>query len=198
MANLQRMDSDTSAYSFTSEQLEMGEDDELGSDIEYEVAPWDIFGVHDIDGQILAVKKGEALPQTSKYKKKHPSSDPVKFYVNKKLQVETIPYQPKINKKTVNVDIRDNSSFLSTMSSIRDEVDMNSSILSEFMPGEGGSALSQDFVVTAAPSISLDSIYCQIGEGSKQRYSGGTGGETGGGTGGTVGGTVGGTGGTSS
>ena len=70
MANLQRTDSDTSAYSFTSEQLEMGEDDELGSDIEYEVAPWDIFGVHDIDGQILAVKKGEVLPKNFQVQEK--------------------------------------------------------------------------------------------------------------------------------
>ena len=86
MANLQRMDSDTSAYSFTSEQLEMGEDDELGCDIEYEVAPWDIFGVHDIDGQILAVKKGEALPKTSKYKKKHSASDPATYRVKSVVQ----------------------------------------------------------------------------------------------------------------
>ena len=61
---------------------------------------WDIFGVHDTDGQILAVKKGESLPVTTKYKRKHTSSTPVKFHVNTKLQVETIPYEPK-KKKTL-------------------------------------------------------------------------------------------------
>ena len=98
-----RSSSITSLCSFTSDQLCDIEDIEE-EDIEYHTAPWDIFGVHDTDGQILAVKKGESLPVTTKYKRKHTSSTPVKFHVNTKLQVETIPYEPK-KKKTLSRDI---------------------------------------------------------------------------------------------
>ena len=44
------------------------------------------------------------MPVTTKYKRKHTSSTPVKFHVNTKLQVETIPYEPK-KKKTLSRDI---------------------------------------------------------------------------------------------
>ena len=92
-----RSSSISSLCSFTSDQLDI-EDIEEDEDIEYHTAPWDIFGVHDTDGEILAVKKGESLPVTTKYKRKHTSSTPVKFHVNTKLQVETIAYEPKKKK----------------------------------------------------------------------------------------------------
>ena len=90
------MDSDSrsaSVSSYFSEQLD-DEEIEVGEDLaEYDSAPRDIYGVHDTDGEILAVKKGESLPVTTKYKRKHSSSTPVKFHVNTKLQVETIPFK---------------------------------------------------------------------------------------------------------
>ena len=88
----------SSICSFTSDQLDVEEIEE-DEELEYHSAPWDIFGVHDTDGSILAVKKGESLPATTKYKRKHSSSIPVKFHVNTKLQVETIAYEPKPKKK---------------------------------------------------------------------------------------------------
>ena len=90
-----RSSSTSSLCSFTSEQLDV---EEIEEDEEFHSAPWDIFGVHDTDGEILAVKKGESLPATTKYKRKHPSSIPVKFHVNNKLQVETKAYEPKPKK----------------------------------------------------------------------------------------------------
>ena len=104
-----RSSSSSSLCSFTSDQLCDIEDVEEEEDFEYHTAPWDIFGVHDTDGQILAVKKGERLPVTTKYKRKHTSSTPVKFHVNTKLQVEIIPYEPK-KKKTISCDIIPNHS----------------------------------------------------------------------------------------
>ena len=96
------MDSDSrssSVSSFTSDQLDV-EGIEKDEDLaEYHSAPHDIYGVHDTDGEILAVKKGESLPATTKYKRKHSSSKPVKFHVNTRLQVETIAYEPKPKKK---------------------------------------------------------------------------------------------------
>ena len=64
-----RLSSSSSLCSFTSYQLCDIEDIEEEEDFEYHTAPWDIFGVHDKDGQILAVKKGESLPVTTKYKR---------------------------------------------------------------------------------------------------------------------------------
>ena len=94
------MDSRSSSVSsFFSDQL----DDEVieeGEDLaEYDSAPRDIYGVHDTDGQIIAVRKGESLPFTTKYKRKNSSSKAVKFHVNKKLQVDVIAYEPKLKKK---------------------------------------------------------------------------------------------------
>ena len=88
------MDSRSSSVSsFTSDQLDVEGIDEDEDLEEYHSAPRDIYGVHDTDGEILAVKKGESLPVTTKYKRKHTSSTPVKFHVNTKLQVETIPFK---------------------------------------------------------------------------------------------------------
>ena len=94
------MDSRSSSVSsFFSDQL----DDEVieeGEDLaEYDSAPRDIYGVHDTDGEIIAVRKGESLPFTTKYKRKNSSSKAVKFHVNKKLQVDVIAYEPKLKKK---------------------------------------------------------------------------------------------------
>ena len=66
-----RSSSTSSLCSFTSDQLDV-EDIEEDEDLEYHSAPWDIFGVHDTDGEILAVKKGESLPATTKYKESIP------------------------------------------------------------------------------------------------------------------------------
>ena len=68
-------------------------DDEVFDDSaerEYDIAPRDVHGVHDTDGQIIAVRKGESLPFTSRYKRKGKDSKLVKFYVNKNLQCEVI------------------------------------------------------------------------------------------------------------
>merc|ERR1712240_208066 len=63
-------------------------------------APRDIYGHLDNDGEILAVRKGQRLPFTTKYRKrKNSTSKPVKFHVNKKLQVDVIAYEPKLKKK---------------------------------------------------------------------------------------------------
>ena len=96
--------SEISHSSFTSDQLDEMENsvNELDlSDIEHDVAPWDIFGIHDNDGQIIVAKKGDKLPLTTSYKKKNPASIPVKFHVNKKLEVVSIPFEPKIKKTIV-------------------------------------------------------------------------------------------------
>ena len=57
---------------------------------EYDIAPRDVHGVHDTDGMMLVLKKGESLPFTSRYKRKGKDSKLVKFYVNKNLQCEVI------------------------------------------------------------------------------------------------------------
>ena len=79
-------------------------DDEVIDDSaarEYDIAPRDVHGVHDTDGQIIAVRKGESLPFTSKYKRKGKDSKLCKFHVKKNLQCEVIARidAPKINKK---------------------------------------------------------------------------------------------------
>ena len=101
---MQKTMSEISHSSFTSDQLDEMENsvNELDlSDIEHDVAPWDIFGIHDNDGQIIVAKKGDKLPLTTSYKKKNPASIPVKFHVNKKLEVVSIPFEPKIKKTIV-------------------------------------------------------------------------------------------------
>ena len=98
MATMDSGSRSSSVSSFFSDQLDdevIEEDEDLA---EYHSAPRDIYGVHDTDGQILAVKKGESLPFTTKYKRKHSSSKLVKFHVNNKLQVETKAYEPKPKK----------------------------------------------------------------------------------------------------
>ena len=99
MATMDSGSRSSSVSSFFSDQL----DDEVieeGEDLaEYDSAPRDIYGVHDTDGQIIAVRKGESLPFTTKYKRKNSSSKAVKFHVNKKLQVDVIAYEPKLKKK---------------------------------------------------------------------------------------------------
>ena len=99
MATMDSGSRSSSVSSFFSDQL----DDEVieeGEDLaEYDSAPRDIYGVHDTDGEIIAVRKGESLPFTTKYKRKNSSSKAVKFHVNKKLQVDVIAYEPKLKKK---------------------------------------------------------------------------------------------------
>ena len=73
------MDSDSGSSYSDDEVIEKGEDLP-----EYDSAPRDVYGVHDTDGQIIAVKKGQSLPFTSKYKRKLKDSKLVKFHVKKK------------------------------------------------------------------------------------------------------------------
>ena len=53
-----------SVCSFTSDQLEGQEDDVL--DLDFDVAPYDIFGAHESVGSILVAREGECLPLTTK------------------------------------------------------------------------------------------------------------------------------------
>lgn len=58
-------------------------------DLEFEEAPYDNYEEHVSVGRIILAKKGEALPLTTKYKRKTPSYVPVKFTVDKFLNVTT-------------------------------------------------------------------------------------------------------------
>ena len=101
MATMDSGSRSSSVSSFFSDQLE-DEVIEEGEDlVEYDSAPRDIYGVHDTDGQIIAVKKGQSLPFTSKYKRKGKDSKLCKFHVKKNLQCEVIARidAPKIKKK---------------------------------------------------------------------------------------------------
>merc|ERR1711867_45601 len=79
-------------------------DDEVIDDSaarEYDSAPRDVYGVHDTDGSMIAVRKGQSLPFTSKYKRKNSTSKLVKFHVKKNLQCEVFAVidAPKLKKK---------------------------------------------------------------------------------------------------
>jgi hypothetical protein len=97
MAALEKSLFETSMASISSDQL-----DEETLDLEFDVAPFDIMGEHDSVGVITVATKGETLPKTTGYKRKDRTRIPVKFHVNKKLEIASIEYiSKKIISKTV-------------------------------------------------------------------------------------------------
>ena len=97
MAAMEKSHSETSMASISSDQL-----DEETLDLEFDVAPYDIMGEHDSVGVITVATKGETLPKTTGYKRKDRTRIPVKFHVNKKLEIASIEYiSKKIISKTV-------------------------------------------------------------------------------------------------
>jgi hypothetical protein len=82
------MEKSLSVASFTSDQLDAEEKEELEE--EYDDAPWDVLGEHASVGTIVVAKKGEKLPLETKYKRRKITDVAVKFYVSKSLQVVTV------------------------------------------------------------------------------------------------------------
>ena len=91
---MDRSVSESSVKSFSSDQLE--DEFVVDDDLEYDIAPYDVFGEHESIGQILVAKKGDALPLTTKYKRKDSNSVPVKFHVTRMLDVIPIEFEPKV------------------------------------------------------------------------------------------------------
>ena len=89
----------TSTSSFTSDQLE--ELDLTQEDLEYDVAPFDVYGEHGNVGKILVVRAGDTLPLTTKYKRGISGEPPVKFHVSKTLEVVAVEYVSKTIKEQI-------------------------------------------------------------------------------------------------
>ena len=107
MATMDSGSRSSSVSSYFSDQLDdevIEKDEDLAEDDsaprEYDSAPRDVFGVHDTDGSMIAVRKGQSLPFTSKYKRKNSTSKLVKFHVKKNLQCDVIARidAPKLKK----------------------------------------------------------------------------------------------------
>ena len=92
MASMEKSDSVTSMASISSDQLD---EEALDQNFEYDFAPYDIMGEHESMGVIKVAAVGDSLPKTTGYKRKDKTSIPVKFHVNKKLEILSIEYIPK-------------------------------------------------------------------------------------------------------
>ena len=92
MAAMEKSDSVTSMASISSDQLD---EEVLDQNFEYDFAPYDIMGEHESVGVIKVAAVGDSLPKTTGYKRKDKTSIPVKFHVNKKLEILSIEYIPK-------------------------------------------------------------------------------------------------------
>ena len=102
---LTKTDSVTSVTSFTSDMLEDEEVAvELGDQVEYDSAPYDIAYHHPGTGQIIIAKEGVLLPHMSNYYKIKDGTLAVKFEVSKLLEV-SVAAEREIKKKTVSTKI---------------------------------------------------------------------------------------------